>query len=403
MHIAPFTNTYKPNINGVVRSVSTFRNTLTQMGHNVFIFSQDTQEYADEEAFVFRYPALSIPTVDYSFSIPVSPFIDWLLPSLKLDVIHSNHPVLLGYAAADKAEKFNIPLVFTFHTRYEEYSHYIPFSQAFVKEIIVDWLLRYMERCQHIITPSESIRQMLIKYSGLHDHITTIPTGIELKPFHEATGARIRHKLNWGTEQIIVSIGRLAAEKNWKTLIAACALAMQSNQNIRLILIGDGPQKEELKKYAKGLGITDKVQFTGLVPFDQIPKYLKAADLFCFASVTETQGLVTMEAMAAGLPVVAVKATGTNEIVQDGETGLLTENSSEALAQEIIRILSKPDLYNRLKEAALEQSQTFDISYQAQRMISVYEQAIEDKRAGRSIKNDLEVLRRSKNQLVPIE
>ncbi|RPI31038.1 MAG: glycosyltransferase, partial [Actinomycetota bacterium] len=282
MHIAHFTNTYKPNINGVVRSVSTFRNTLTQMGHNVFIFSQDTQEYEDEEAFVFRYPSLSIPTVDYSFSIPVSPFIDWLLPSLKLDIIHSNHPVLLGYAAADKAEKFNIPLVFTFHTRYEEYSHYIPFSQAFVKEIIVDWLLRYMERCQHIVTPSESIRQMLIKYSGLHDHITTIPTGIELKPFHEATGASIRHKLNWGKEQIIVSIGRLAAEKNWKTLIAACALAMQSNQNIRLILIGDGPQKEELKKYAKELGVTDKVVFTGLVPFDQIPKYLKAADLFCF-------------------------------------------------------------------------------------------------------------------------
>jgi glycosyltransferase involved in cell wall biosynthesis len=398
MHIAHFTNTYKPNINGVVRSVSTFRKSLTQMGHNVFIFSQDTQDYEDTEAFVFRYPALSIPTVDYSFSIPVSPFIDWLLPSLKLDVIHSNHPVLLGYAAADKAEKFNIPLVFTFHTRYEEYSHYIPFSQAFVKEIIVDWLLRYIERCQHIITPSESIRQMLIMYSGITDHITTIPTGIELKPYQEATGASIRYNLNWGKEKILVSIGRLAAEKNLKTLLSAFALVMQSNQNTRLVLIGDGPQKEELKKFAKDLGIAECVLFTGLVPFDQIPKYLKAADLFCFASVSETQGLVTMEAMAAGLPVVAVKGTGTSEIVQDGITGILTENTPESLAQAINRVLENEELYHQYEHEALEISHSFDIAVQAQRIINVYEQAIEDKKAGRSIKANLEALRQSKNQ-----
>ncbi len=400
MHIAHFTNTYKPNINGVVRSVSTFRKSLTQMGHNVFIFSQDTQDYEDTEAFVFRYPALSIPTVDYSFSIPVSPFIDWLLPSLKLDVIHSNHPVLLGYAAADKAEKFNIPLVFTFHTRYEEYSHYIPFSQAFVKEIIVDWLLRYIERCQHIITPSESIRQMLIKYSGITDHITTIPTGIELKPYQEATGASIRYNLNWGKEKILVSIGRLAAEKNLKTLLSAFALVMQSNQNTRLVIIGDGPQKEELKKFAKDLGIAECVLFTGLVPFDQIPKYLKAADLFCFASVSETQGLVTMEAMAAGLPVVAVKGTGTSEIVQDGITGILTENTPESLAQAINQVLDNEELYHRYEHEALEISHSFDIAVQAQRIINVYEQAIEDKKAGRSIKANLEALRQSKNQPV---
>lgn len=400
MHIAHFTNTYKPNINGVVRSVSTFRESLTRMGHNVFIFSQDTQDYEDTEPFVFRYPALSIPTVDYSFSIPVSPFIDWLLPSLKIDVIHSNHPVLIGYAAADKAEKLGIPLVFTFHTRYEEYSHYIPFSQAFIKEIIVDWLLRYIERCQHIITPSESIRQMLIKYSGITDHVTTIPTGIELKPYQEATGASIRKKLNCEKERILVTIGRLAPEKNLKTLLLAYALVMKSNQNTRLIVIGDGPQKEELKKFAKDLGISEQVHFTGLVPFDQIPRYLKAADIFCFSSITETQGLVTMEAMAAGLPVVAVKGTGTTEIVQDGKTGILTENTPESLAQAIIQVIEDCELRQKFHDAALHISQSFDTTVQAQKMISVYEQAIEDKKAGRTIKANLEALKESKKQPV---
>lgn len=398
MHIAHFTNTYKPNINGVVRSVSTFRKSLTEMGHNVFVFSQDTQNFEDTEAFVFRYPSLSIPTVDYSFSIPVSPFVDWLVPSLKLDIIHSNHPVLLGYAAAEKAEKLNIPLVFTFHTRYEEYSHYIPFSQAFVKEIIVDWLLRYIERCQHVITPSESIRQMLIKYSGITDHITTIPTGIDLQPYQEATGASIRKKYNWEKEQILISIGRLATEKNIKTLLSASAIVMQTNPNARLVMIGDGPQKEDLKRYAKELGIAEKVLFTGLVPFDQIPKYLKAADLFCFASITETQGLVTMEAMAAGLPVVAVKGTGTTEIVQDGNTGILTDNTPESLAKAILQVLENNDLHNRFQKNALEISQSFDISVQAKKMTCVYEQSIEDKKAGRSIKANLEALKQIKNQ-----
>ncbi len=396
MHIAHFTNTYKPNINGVVRSVSTFREILTQMGHNVFVFSQDTQDYEDSDPFVFRYPALTIPTVDYSFSIPVSPFVDWLLPSLKLDVIHSNHPVLLGYAAADKAEKLGVPLVFTFHTRYEEYSHYIPFSQAFVKEIIVDWLLRYIERCQHIITPSESIRQMLIKYSGITDHITTIPTGIQLKPYQEATGASIRKKLNCEKDRILITIGRLAAEKNLKTLLSAYALVLKSEQNTRLIVIGDGPQKEDLKKFAKDLGISEYVNFTGLVPFDQIPRYLKAADIFCFSSVSETQGLVTMEAMAAGLPVAAVRGTGTTEIVRDGETGILTENSPEDLAQAILTIIGDCDRYQKFQNNALEISKSFDIAVQAQKMITIYEQAIEDKKAGRTIKANLEALKQDK-------
>jgi glycosyltransferase involved in cell wall biosynthesis len=400
MQIAHFTNTYKPNINGVVRSVSTFRKSLTQMGHNVFIFSQDTQDYEDSEPFVFRYPALSIPTVDYSFTIPVSPFVDWLIPSLKLDVIHSNHPVLLGNAAADKAEKLNIPLVFTFHTRYEEYSHYIPFSQAFVKEIIVDWLLRYVERCQHVITPSESIRQMLIKSSGITDHITTIPTGIDLNPYQEVSGASIRNKLNWGKERILITIGRLAAEKNLKTLLSACALAMEADPNTRLIVIGDGPQKDDLKKFTKELGISELVHFTGLVPFEQIPRYLKAADAFCFASVSETQGLVTMEAMAAGLPVVAVRGTGTTEIVQDGETGFLTENNPESLAQAIKQVFENPDLYKSFQNAALETSQSFATSVQAQKMMQVYEQAIEDKKAGRSIKANLEALNERKNRAI---
>ena len=384
MHIAHFTNTYKPNVNGVVRSVSSFRDALTRLGNNVFIFAQEARDYEDTEPFIFRYPAVKIPTVDYSAVLPVSHSINNTLPILKLDVIHSNHPTSLGDVAADKAKELNLPLVYTFHTRYDMYSHYVPFSQAYVKEIISRGVTRYMKKCNHIVTPTESIRQMLIDF-GVRGPITSVPTGIDLRPYQEADGEATRDKYGWGQHRVLISVGRMAPEKNWITLLDAVAKACKQLQNVRLVLLGSGPQVKELEEYTEQLGIKEKVTFVGLVPMDEVPNYLKAADLFVFASISETQGLVTMEAMSAGLPVVAVDATGTSDEVVDGEQGLLTENDSDALAQAILQVLTDSSLYEQLHEGASRKAQSFDIMAKAQEMLGVYAQAIEDKRANRYI------------------
>ena len=387
MHIAHFTNTYKPNVNGVVRSVSSFRDAFTRMGHNVFIFAQEARDYEDTEPFVFRYPAVKIPTVDYSAVLPVSHSINSVLPVLKLDVIHSNHPTLLGDVAATKAKDLGLPLVFTFHTRYDMYSHYVPFSQAFVKSVITRSVARYLRLCNHIVTPTESIRQMLLDV-GVRGPVTAVPTGIDLRPYQQADGQAIREKYGWGQDKVLVSIGRMAPEKNWTTLLDAMAQVCEQRHDVRLVLIGSGPQAKELEEYAAKLGIGDKVQFTGLVPMDAVPAHLKAADMFVFASISETQGLVTMEAMSAGLPVVAVDATGTSDEVTDGEQGLLTENDSDALAQAILKVLDDPALYARLKDGATRKAQSFDIMAKARQMLDVYAQAIEDKKANRTIEVD---------------
>ena len=130
MHIAYFTNFYLPVVNGVVRSVQSFRDTLSSMGHNVFVFAQE-DNYEDTEPFIFRYPSLHLPlTGDIPAAIPVSPFVDQLIPKLKLDVIHTHHPVLLGQTAATKARDYNLPLVFTFHTQYQEYTHSSHFPRS---------------------------------------------------------------------------------------------------------------------------------------------------------------------------------------------------------------------------------------------------------------------------------
>lgn len=384
MHIAYFTNFYLPVVNGVARSVQSFREALSAMGHNVFVFAQE-DNYEDTEPFIFRYPSLHLPLpVDIPTALPVSAFVDQLIPKLKLDIIHTHHPVLLGQTAATKAREYNLPLVFTFHTQYHEYTHYIPFPQEqvqeFIKTRVIMWLQEFMRKCQHIVIPSESMRTVLVNEYGLVDRFTVIPTGIDLTPYKKANGAELRTQWNWQDDKVIISAGRLAEEKNWDTLLRAFAIAQKTQPNIRLVLLGDGPQADALRQLAGELEITDRVTFVGKVPFEEIPNYLKAADLFSFASITETQGLVTLEAMAAGLPVVAVDGSGTRDILEDGKQGLLTQNDPQALANGIIKMMEDASLAGKFKSAALKTSRAFDNQKLARKMLKVYEQAIQDKK-----------------------
>jgi 1,2-diacylglycerol 3-alpha-glucosyltransferase len=384
LHIAFFTNFYHPIVNGVVRSVASFRETLMKQGHNVFVFAQSDGNYKDTEPFIFRYPSLPLPLGEISAAIPVSPFVDQLLPLLKLDVIHTHHPILLGQTAARKAAELGLPLVFTFHTQYWEYTHYIPFPQEVIQEFLKNavhrWLRDFMQKCQHIIIPSESMKEILVRDYGLEERYTVIPTGTNLEPFLRADGKALRSQMGWQDKTILISVGRLAPEKNWETLLHAFAKVYSDHTDLRLVLIGDGPSRESLQQLASELGIAEKVRFTGVLPFEEIPTYLKAADLFTFASITETQGLVTIEAMAAGLPVVAVDGSGTRDIVEHGKQGFLVENDADALAKGIDQLVSDPQKMKRFSSNALKKAKTLDVNQLGKQTISVYEQAIQDKK-----------------------
>jgi 1,2-diacylglycerol 3-alpha-glucosyltransferase len=189
--------------------------------------------------------------------------VDRLLPSIKLDVIHTHHPFLLGQTAATKAQELNLPLVFTFHTQYREYTHYVPFPaeavQNFLKNAVDRWLQDFMRRCQHIIIPSESMREILVNQYGLKNNFTVIPTGIDLDSYRTADGEKIRKKRRWGKDIVMISVGRLASEKNWDTLLRAAALVIQDIPHFRLVLIGDGPDRKDLEALAKELGIQRRV------------------------------------------------------------------------------------------------------------------------------------------------
>jgi 1,2-diacylglycerol 3-alpha-glucosyltransferase len=328
--------------------------------------------------------------VDVQTALPISSHIDWLLPNLKLDVIHTQHPVILGQVAAHKAKKLNLPLVFTFHTQYQEYTHYVPLPQDvvqdFLKETIHDWLQNYMRKCQHIVVPSPSMLDILQNEYGLDSNYTVVPTGIDLEPFQKADGSAIRAKHRWENSAVMISIGRLSKEKNWEFLLKAAALAMQKHPDLRVVLLGDGPQRKYLERCADDLSIRGKVDFIGYIPFEQVPGYLKAADFFGFASTAETQGLVTLEALAAGLPVVAVDASGTRDIVQNGVQGILVDQDIQAFSNAIDQLLVNQDRYQNFKHEACAQAGKYEIRIQAERLLEIYRQAMEEKKKGQFVK-----------------
>lgn len=390
MNIAFFTNTYLPVVSGVVRSVESFREELTRQGHNVFIFAQADGDYEDKIPFIFRYASLPLPIqTDIQAVIPVSPFAEQLLLFLKPEVIHTHHPFLLGQTAARRADELSVPLVFTFHTQYTEYTHYFPLPQEaiqeFLKDTIKNWLKDYMKRCQHIVIPTESMKEILVNNYGLREFYTVIPTGINLEPYRHADGKALRSREGWQDDKVLISTGRLAPEKNLPVLLQSVQKVYCEHPDIRMVILGDGPEKSALQELAAELGIAERVTFTGAVPFEDIPAYLKAADLFIFASVTETQGLVTLEAMAAGLPVVAVEASGTRDTVENGKQGFLVPNDPDALGKAINRLLNSPETMRKFQRSALKRAKVFDMANCARQLVHVYEQAIADKAAGRYV------------------
>ncbi len=375
LRVAMFTNVYLPVTNGVVVSVETFRKALTQLGHHAFVMAPSCGEIEDRAPYVFRYPALELPMQKYPLTLPVSPYVDQVLRNLKPQVLHANHPALLGRVAERKSEELDLPLVFTYHTRYADYSHYAhPLPQDSVKDFIQTWLGEFMARCHHLVVPSQSIKDLLQESYEFSGPISVIPTGVDLEHFAPRDRAEARRQLDWPPDQkVFISVGRLAKEKNFELLLEA--FAKLDDANARLVLLGSGDEQAPLQKKAVELGLGERCCFAGSVAHKDLPTYLAAADVFAFASVTETQGLATLEAMASGLAVAAVDASGTRDIVCE-ECAQLTAADPEALSQAMRAMAQAGDL----SAAARQHAGRFSQLAQGQRMVEAYNQAIESHR-----------------------
>ncbi len=378
MKIAFFTDSYKPYLSGVVKSIDTFKVELERQGHQVYIFAPDYPSVEEQEG-VFRFTSLPTPIQgDFRLAVPFSNRIVADLRRLEPDIIHTHTPFLMGWLARFVANKLQIPLVFTYHTLYEEYAHYFPFVKNMAKGFISKYSYNYCQSCDLVISPSSFVENKLHS-NGITVPMRTIPTGINLQAYDNREKGDIRDEYGLSKDdKVLLFVGRLAQEKNIFFLLKAFQLIADSISNLHLILVGSGPEKANLQKEAVSLGISSQVIFAGGQDPERVIDFYHDADLFVFPSKTETQGLVILEAMAGGLPVVAVNAAGSTSNINDGINGILVKEDKFLFAQAVIDLLGDTETYECLKRNVCKDVKQLSIEKMTARLLNSYQKIVEN-------------------------
>lgn len=380
MHIAVFSNCYLPLVNGVVGAVSLLRKGFVEQGHQVSIFTPGFDDYVDEERGIYRYPAVDLTRkVKYPIAIPFSPRISKVLRELDFDIIHSHHPFVLGPLALKLARKRKIPIVYTFHTQYDQYGHYVPLPSSLVSWFSRNQVRRFAQSVDLISTPADSAREILLGY-GVTNDIRVIPNPTDLTKFQTVSPDGVRNKYNLSQEKVLINIGRVAPEKNLGLLLQSFRLIIEkASKQVKLMIVGDGPALKELKQQAIELGIADAVIFTGMVNPAMVPDYLAVADLFVMTSKSEVKPLAQLEALAAGVPIVSVAAAGANDTIISGQNGLLVPEDPGAIAGEVIDLLFDQDRITGFKRRALDTAERYSYRKIAGEYLELFNQVLQCK------------------------
>ena len=335
MRVLMFTNTYLPHVGGVARSVKTFASDLREAGNRVLIIAPvfpGHEEQDEKEPEIVRVPAVQeFNGSDFSVRIPIPFYLDEVIDEFNPEIIHSHHPYLLGDAALRVARRRNLPLVFTHHTLYEAYAHHIHAESDTFKSFVIRLATQYANLCDRVVAPSQSLAE-LIRGRGVETPTVEIPTGVDLDFFASGDGRAFRREYHIPEEKTVIGhVGRLASEKNLDFLVRAVAAALDHCPKTIFLVVGEGPEQEMTRDHFKDLGMSDRLRMTGSLGGGALADAYGAMDLFSFSSHTETQGLVVAEAMAAGVPVIALDAPGVREVVRDRDNGrLLPEDAAES-------------------------------------------------------------------------
>ena len=378
MRVALFTNNYLPFCGGVTVSVETLRRGLEARGHEPWVLAPRFPGAVEVAPRTLRYPSIPAATYpQFPLAIPYSRRLARRVRALAFDVFHAHHPFLLGPAARRLARRQGRPLIFTYHTRYDKYAHYVPLPRDVVEAAARLLSTRFAARADAIIAPSAVLRDEL-RARGVGVPIAVVPTGVDLARF--SPGDRTAARRACGIEDgglVVLYVGRLDREKSVDRILAAFARIAGTLAQVRLVLVGQGTQAEDLRRMASGLHAAARITFAGVCAHEALPTYYRAADLFLFASETETQGLVLAEAAACGLPAVAVNAPGCAEVVHDGDTGVLTKGDPSALAEAAIGLLVDPARRAIMAARARKLAEgEFDVTLQIDRTLAVYADAL---------------------------
>ena len=311
-----------------------------------------------------------------------------IIKTWDLDIIHSQTEFGIGFFSRIVAKKLKIPVVHTYHTMYEDYVYYVTHGHFnnFAKKLVVKLTKYYCEKkCDQVIVPTNKIKDLFINKYNITKNINVIPTGIDLTRFKlteslqkDVTKIKKKYKIK-DTNFVIGSVGRIATEKSFDKLLHNAKDLINKNPNIIVMLVGDGPELNNLKKLAKDLDIEQNVIFTGKVPYDKVPSYYNVFDLMTSFSVTETQGLTILEGLAASKPTLCINDESFKTTIENNYNGYLFNNDTE-FQKYIITLMTDKKLYNTLACNALNSIYKYSKEVFASEVLKVYHKAIEKKK-----------------------
>ncbi len=392
MRIGIFTESYPPLVNGVSTSILMLQRALEKEGHEVFIVTVGTDKLKysiENNGKILRLPSINIAHLyDYKITsiYPIKAIN--LIKKMNLDVIHTNIEFTIGMFARVVSVKLGIPLVHTYHTKWEDYTHYIT-KNNWVLDKISKEAVKYLSvffgdtTATELIVPTKKIYDLFKDKYKVKKNIHIVPTGIETDKFYkENFNQKDINKLKKELgikrkDYVILTISRIAKEKSIDRLMINQKKLLEKYPNLKLLIVGDGPDLDKLKEFAKELGIDKTTIFPGKIPLKNIPIYYQLGDIFVTASTTETQGLTVIEAMSSSLPVVAVEDESFKNSVVDNLNGFKF-NTDEEYISYISKIYEDKELYERLSNQARILSDDFSSDYFAKKVLKVYETAIKN-------------------------
>jgi len=388
MRVGIFTDQYYPLISGVVTSIKMLKEGLESLGHEVFIFTSFDERTVTEliPDNVINIPGRSYPfknLKDYRYTFTHRRFIK-IVKKYNLDIIHLQTEFNIAKIAKLAHKKLKLPVVHTMHTLWSDYFKYVSpfFDKHFHKLMEKGLRVLFMNTCAKMseiqIVPTKKVYEQKKKY-GLGKEIRIIPTGIELDRFYpnNLDSERIdnlRKELNINNEFVFLYIGRTSEEKNIPTLLKSYAKA--NLKNTKFLLVGGGPELEDLKDLARNLKIENDVIFTGLVEWNEIPYYYQLGDVFLNASQSETQGLTYIEALASGLPLLVQKDECIDDVVVDYYNGLFFDGEEE-LTKKMKEIVKAPDTLKTIKSNTLSSVENYSKEQFTKNILNIYNEAIE--------------------------
>ena len=381
MRIGMMADIYKPYVSGVTIHIEMIKKYLESSGHTVYIFTFGDDDFVDNEENVIRSPGLSIDLPAVEGGLHINMRYDRYARELlgSMDIVHTHHPFISGMLAIRYCKPRGIPIVFTNHTRYDlYYQAYLPMLPDNLGENLMQVYFPYFfKSCDLVIAPSKGMEEVL-QSLGVDAGTAIVPNGIDLEFIRERSGLMSRAEMDIAEDEtVLIFVGRLGPEKNIDFLLRAFANASHSFDKGRLLLVGDGPDREKSERLAKDLGIYDHVIFTGAVNYRDVPGYLGIADAFVTASYTEVHPLTLMEGTAVGLPSLGIRSPGIEDIIQDGQTGYLVNNDFGEFSDRMLRLLRDSADRQRMSELAYIEAENFSIAENCQLLLQHYHELVD--------------------------